>query len=169
MRSVSLFSLLLAACDGSGEDESTKRETSETGAEDIEDTAPEDTAPEDTGGTTQDPIAIAGQYTDIYGTTHSIDDALWQQQYAGYPPSIFAIIDYNNAEQHVIAQNDAANSYFPGLWSRLDWVEHEGHLYYCQTAYSAASESEAVDTPRGDDSDPAAGGCGGFPWTDLTP
>ena len=56
-------------------------------------------------------------------------------------------------------------------------MNHDGELYFCQTAYDAASAEAAQDTPRGDDTDPGTGGCGapnppdspnGFPWSKLT-
>lgn len=114
------------------------------------------------------PLDIAGSYLDNFGTTHEITTSDWQQTY-GTSVTAFAIVSYDNGEQHVIAQNDDANGYNPGLWSRFDWVEGEDVVYVCQTAFDAPSEQDAQDTPRADDSDPATGGCGAFAWSALFP
>jgi hypothetical protein len=125
----------------------------------------------DTGAPAEpDDIAIAGTYVDAFGSEQVITNETWTQTYTGYEPLVFAIASYDNTERVVIAQNGDANSFAPGAWSRFDWVDAaDGHLYYCQSAFDAATEELAVDTPRPDDSDPAGAGCGGFAWTDLTP
>jgi hypothetical protein len=112
-------------------------------------------------------LSIAGTYLDEYGTTHTIDEAAWTTQYAGYPASVFHVSQFDDDGQWLVAQNDPANGYNPDLWSRFDWLTGaDGHLYYCQSAFAAPTEQAAVDTPRDEDLDV---GCGGFPWTDLTP
>jgi hypothetical protein len=81
---------------------------------------------------------------------------------------LFHIAAYSNPFEYVIAQNDAANTFNPSLWSRFDWVTFSSHLYYCQTAYAALTEADAMATPRADASNPAVTGCGGaFAWTAL--
>ncbi len=144
----------LAACDGGETDAITDTTDATTG---------------DTGSPTAEGLAIAGSYDDAFGTHHEIDETTWVQTFGAYDPYVFAIRAYDNAERVVIAQNDEANDYSGGLWSRFDWVESGGHLYICQSAYGAATEAEAEATPRADDADPANAGCGGFSWTDLTP
>lgn len=130
-----------------------------------------DTDTTTTGDTGDSPggLAIAGEYLDGFGTEHTVTDEAWTQQYPGYDPMVFAITGYDNSARWVVAQNDASNAYSANLWSRFDWTEADGHLWYCQSAYDAASEAEAQDTARPDDTDPATLGCGGFSWTDLTP
>jgi hypothetical protein len=138
----------LAACSGGGD-----------GGEDADPTG-------DTGGpTVDDGIDIAGTYVDEFGTEHVVDDVSWTQTYPGYSAWTFAISSYDDEARFVIAQNDPDDPYNAGLWSRFDWT---GDLHVCQTAYAAATEAEALATPRADDTD-LDGGCGGFAWTDLTP
>ncbi|MCB9745491.1 MAG: hypothetical protein H6741_28445 [Alphaproteobacteria bacterium] len=108
-------------------------------------------------------IAIAGTYTDSFDGTHTITDTLWDQGYAS-----FNISQYDNAAAYAIAQNASTNDYSPDLWSRFDWHLEGADLYYCQTAYEAETEQDALDTPAANGAD-LAGGCGGFPWTELTP
>ena len=81
---------------------------------------------------------------------------------------------FSNAQRWMVARNDDANPFFPGAWSRYDWVEVGGVTYYCQTAYGEASEAAARAVPAADPTDPTTGGCGGtwpggFAWTDLHP
>ncbi len=142
-----------------------------------EDVTDEDVAGEDVAGedvTTPDapdsevpvaPLEIAGSYTDGWGTAHEITSQTWTMAGMG----VFHVAGYDNDGNWLVAQNDAANAYSPGLWSRMDWSETQGKLYFCQTAYAAASRQEAEDTPAADATDPTASGCGGFAWTELTP
>jgi hypothetical protein len=125
------------------------------------------TTPTETGG---EPLAIVGSYVDEFGTEHEITEESWTQTFGDYDPSVFRIAGWDDDEQWLVAQNDDANPFNPGAWSRFDWVDPgDGHLYYCQTAYDAPDRPSAEDTLRPDDADPATGGCGGFPWTDLRP
>jgi hypothetical protein len=111
-----------------------------------------------------DPMTVAGTYTDEWGTDHEIREDLWVSSW-----DTFAVADYNNQERYLVAQNDPGAAWFPGHWSRFDWVASEGHLYYCQTRYDGPSEAAAAAAARPDDRDPSGGGCSGFAWTDLTP
>jgi hypothetical protein len=119
----------------------------------------------DTGTTPPEGLAIAGSYTDEFGTEHVIDDVSWTQTFPGYPGTTWTITSYDNDATYVIAQNSADDPFNPSLWSRFDWV---GDLYYCQATFDAPTEADALATPRPDDTDLDAG-CGGFAWTDLTP
>lgn len=158
MRFAIYLILFATACDGA----------KDTGP--MDDTDDTDTGSTDTGtDLPPDPLAIVGIYTDTFGSSHTITDTSWTIQYGSYTPSLFSITAYDNTTMVVLAQNDDLNSYFPLLWSRFDWLELDEHLYYCQTTYNAASESDAASLPRADGSDPTSSGCGGFPWTDLTP
>jgi hypothetical protein len=124
----------------------------------------------DTDTDTPSGLAITGTYTDDFGADHTITDSLWTTAYSGYPTSYFSITAYDNASNYVIAENDAGNSYYGSRFSRFDWhVDGDGDLWFCQTTYNAPTESDALATPRADDSDPANLGCGGFSWAKLTP
>ncbi|MFT7520567.1 MAG: hypothetical protein ACI9MC_002716 [Kiritimatiellia bacterium] len=109
------------------------------------------------------PLAIMGTWADSWGTLHTIDDTNWQQGTFS-----FEIASYDNDVGVVIVHNGADNDWNPGLWSRLDWTESPDGMWYCQTAYDAATQQEAEDTEGANASDPVSGGCGGFPWTQLT-
>jgi hypothetical protein len=111
-------------------------------------------------------IAIAGSYVDDFGAGHDISDTAWVIDYGAYGMSTFALTQYDNPGQYAIGQNDTQNPYNPGLWSRFDWQFSGEDLYFCQTTFDAASEGDALAaTPDTD----LATGCGGFPWSLLTP
>lgn len=113
-------------------------------------------------------LAIVGSYLDDYGSTHVITDSTWTIGMAG-TSSVFHITVVSNADQYLVAQNDATNQYSASLWSRFDWTLDQGVLYYCQTTYDAATEQAALATPRADVNDLTGKGCSSFPWSILTP
>lgn len=123
-----------------------------------------------TTGTVSASLAIAGTWSDTWGTEHVIDDTSWSMGFPGYSPDRFAISQFSNVDQHLIAQNDAANSFYPSLWSRMDWHVNAmtGQVYFCQTGYDRPTEDDALALAEADATDLAAG-CGGFPWTELLP
>ena len=111
--------------------------------------------------------AIFGDFIDNFGGGHWIGEGLWIQTYS---PSVsaFNVTEIDAEGQFLIAENDADNEYNPGLWSRFDWVIADGALYYCQTAFDAATAEDAAAVARADDADPANGGCGVSAWSALT-
>lgn len=112
------------------------------------------------------PLALRGDWTDNWGSAHVIREWTWTMDGVG----VFNVSDYDNAERVLIAQNDPANEYNPGKWSRFDWVEVEDTFYMCQTAFAADTEADARAAAAADATDPTTGGCGegSFPWSSLT-
>lgn len=114
-------------------------------------------------------LDLEGAWLDGWGTSHTISSTTWVQDFGTWH-----VARFSDARRFVVAQNDASNSYHPGLWSRFDWAEHGGHTWYCQTEFGAATEAAAAYATPADATDPASGGCGGawpggFPWTRLDP
>jgi hypothetical protein len=99
-----------------------------------------------------------------------ITNETWTTAYGGHPPSIVHLTSYDNGTRYAVGENDKKKSFNPSLWSRFDWAWDGSDLYFCQTAYDAASEAAAEATPAADSSDltPAGTGCNGFPWSGLT-
>ena len=128
-----------------------------------EDTAmSEDTAVVDTSDTT-DALEFIGSYTDSWGGTLEVTaDSITD----GYG-NAFHISTFDNDGNWLVAQNDAANEYFPELWSLFDWTLDGEQLYYCQAVYDAATADDAQSAAHADSSD-LESGCGGFGWTGLT-
>lgn len=119
------------------------------------------------GGTTSETPEIAGTYTDAFGGTHTVTATRWEQTGEGFA-SGFTITFVNNDEDWAVAQNDATNAFSPSLYSRFEWVEVGGTLYFCQAPYDAATEAAAIDSARPSRTDPATTGCGMFGWSALT-
>lgn len=118
------------------------------------------------GGSTgsTDSLEIDGEWVDDFMGTHSITDTQWVQGF-GMDVYTYTIDHYDNDADVLIAQSADDMT-----WARFDWTNAEdGTLYYCQTAFGAASAEAAEATPRADDSDPAMGGCATFAWSVLNP
>jgi hypothetical protein len=142
-------------------DESTDGDSGETDAGET-DTGETD-AGETAGDGDGDGIEIAGDWTDEWGSMHTISDTQWQQD-----ADVYALTSFDNDLAFAVGQNGPDNAFNPDLWSRFDWAWVGTDLFYCQTSFDAASEADAESTARPDDTDPATGGCGGmFPWTKL--
>lgn len=139
-------------------------EDDDTGADaaPMDATAAADTAP------TPEPIEIAGRYLDDFGGAHTIDDETWRQG-EGEGASTFILLQVDNETDFAIARNGPDNAFSPDLFSRFDWTEDADGLWFCQTAFDAASEAAAAAVPAAEPSDPANTGCGGFAWSALTP
>jgi len=119
-----------------------------------------DEAADETGD--GDPIDILGSYVDDFGYSHTINETHWLSE-----GSTFTILEYDNAEMAIIAQNDPTNAAFPDLFSRFDWAWDGEDLYFCQSVFDGATIDDARN--GGADPDDLAAGCGGFPWSMLTP
>jgi hypothetical protein len=117
---------------------------------------------DDNAETGDEGLAIAGNYVDDFATDHSISEDEWSTG-----DFHFAIVEYDNDEMYVIAQNAETNMFNPGLWSRFDWTWDGDQLYYCQSVFDGA----AIEDARADSGDASdlAMGCQGFPWSLLTP
>jgi hypothetical protein len=116
----------------------------------------------DGGSEGLDPLVIAGEYTDNFGGDHTITSAEWLS--GGFA---FNISAFDNEEQWVLARNDQENAVFPCLWSRFDWTESDGKLYFCQSAFAAESVEAAAAVLRPDTTAPSTRGCGAFAWSEL--
>lgn len=113
-------------------------------------------------------LQITGDWTDQFSTNHTINETNWDMAGAGWS-STFQVLTWNNATQHLIAQNGSTNAWSADLYSRFDWAGFDGvSFYYCQTAYNAATQADAEAVLRADDTNPATSGCGVFPWTLVT-
>lgn len=129
------------------------------------------------GGTTSDTttgaagLEIAGAWLEEFspgmGITHAIAETQWEQL-AEFGDALFHVSEYDNAAGIVVAQGDAANEFFPGLYSRFDWTWDGADLHYCTAVYDAATAAAALAAPASDPDDLETG-CGGFPWSRLVP
>ena len=147
----------LVACDDATDEMTTAGEEATAGEESTAGEEATVTAP-----------SIVGTYVDNYMGNHVITDTTWTQTYEGSAPSTFNFVSVNNDAGFLIAQNGEMNGFAPNLFSRFDWVEQDGALWYCQIAYEAETAEAAEMVTSSDASDPTSGGCGESPWTSLT-
>ena len=177
---------LAMACNGKSDDSGTADGTADDTAATADDSGAADGSDGTDGGGTGDGgggddtggggtggdtgitgIEIAGSWLDNYGGDHVITDDAWVS-FGG--SSTVHLTFHDNDMNYTVGQNDAANTYNPELWSRFDWtVDASGQLWVCQAAYDAADEAAALSAPPADPLDPATTGCGGFPWSSLSP
>ena len=114
------------------------------------------------GGAGAGSLTLEGSYTDNWSGSHVITSTSWSQGSSVY---YFSSIDEQAG--WAVARNSQTNSWYPCLWSRFDWARVSGKLYFCQTAYNAASEEAALSTPAASSANLSTG-CGGFSWSELT-
>ncbi len=124
--------------------------------------------------TEADALAIAGSYSESAGgmvvTNHTITGEVWTQEYLGPMGSTakYHLTKWDNEHRFAVGHNDPANAFGGGLYSRFDWVNSDGALYYCTSAFDAAS-AEAAESATAGNPDDLAMGCGGFGWSKLDP
>ena len=119
------------------------------------------------GSQEQQALEIVGSYSDDWGTTHTITESSWTQHSEGMDDSVFEIAAYDNDADFLVAQGAAGNPFNPGKWSRFDWTESAGALYFCQIVFDAETQEAATANTGADRSDLEAG-CNGFGWSRLT-
>jgi len=107
-------------------------------------------------------LEIVGTYTDDFGGMHEISEDTWING-----DSTFAIVEYKNQADWLVAQNGEDNEFNPGLWSRFDWAWDGDTLYYCQSVFDGATIEDALEGSA--DATDLEMGCGSFAWTNLTP
>ena len=94
----------------------------------------------------EDPLGIAGEWGDEWGSVITISSSVYVS--AGSEPSAIVISQYSAADQYFVGQNAGPGSYYPGNWSRGDWVvDDDGGLHYCSAHYNAADEAAALVAP----------------------
>ena len=105
---------------------------------------------------------ITGTYLDNYGGLQAILEKYWVSGRL-----VFETCSVDNAKKRVIAWNGLRDPYNPGKFSRFEWLNFKGRLWYCQSVFNAASETDAEAASPADPSDPRIGGCGQFEWSTL--
>ena len=114
------------------------------------------------------PHPIEGHFEDDYGIQYRITSTEWTQ----FPSSIYHIVEWNDEEHYVLAQNDSLNSSGANLWTRIDWMTLENmapfEWAFCLSAYEAESLEAARNSPSADRTIPKTG-CAGYPFSRLKP
>lgn len=111
--------------------------------------------------TAKAPIAVGGTWKSDYGTEF-VSSGKW---------AYMAMIRYDNAKRVAITRNPDNDPYNPGKFNRLVWTAPDAKgFWYCQAEFGMATADLAEQSTKTvDGKDPAKGGCGGFPWTQLSP
>jgi len=102
-------------------------------------------------------IAIAGEYSDDFGSDQSISNTAWNNVH-------LSLVD--NEKGYALGRADQSDEWNACLWTKFEWVESEGDTYFCQSGFGSLSECEA-EGAMGTDSTDLEEGCGGFSWSKL--
>lgn len=114
------------------------------------------------------PDQILGNFEDDYGIRYEITNHAFTMQ----PNSIYHIVEINNDQQFLIAQNDANNKYDPELYTRIDWVNFEDmepfQWGFCISAYNASSP-DSIKSVKNINREAPKTGCNGYPFSRMKP
>jgi hypothetical protein len=111
----------------------------------------------------QGALDISGVYATNFGGFEVIDTARW----AGVD-----VVAFDNTARWAVTQNAWDAEYAPSAYNKLVWTApvQDGGLHYCTVTFGEPGQALARDTTKtADEGDLDGEGCGGFPWTKLTP
>ena len=152
--------------DSAGDDDDSAGDDDDSGGDDDDSAGDDDDSAGDDDDSASNPVIplpVYGVWDDTSGF-HAVTDHSWLM-FASWGTGRFNITQ-SDAGGWLIAQNDAGNSFGANLWSKFEWFEASGQLYYCQSTFDAADESAAVSATAADQSN-INQGCGGFGWSTL--
>jgi len=153
--------------DSAGDDDDSAGDDDDSAGDD-DDSAGDD---DDSAGDDDDSAAAGIPQLPVFGVWddtsgfHAVTDHAWLM-HSQWGTSRYDLTAADAGAGWLVAQNAATNSYYPNLWSKFEWFEDNGQLYYCQSTFDAASESAAENAASADPSN-INGGCGGFGWSTL--
>jgi len=112
------------------------------------------------------PALFKGDFVDDYGIRYTITDSVWTQ----LPGARFHILQWNAAEQWLLARNDAANPTAAGLYTRIDITRFSNmepwHWGFCLSAYESTTAADALKVKAADRTTPRTG-CNGYPFSRM--
>ena len=105
-------------------------------------------------------IEVFGRWESNFGGLTAVSRRAWGDS---------RVERFDNVTNTAITQNRADDPWNPGKYNRVQWTDPStGVFHFCMVAFGKDSAADAeADPATADPSDPAAGGCGGFPWTKL--
>lgn len=144
------------ACDDDG-GKATGDTTSSTA-----DTSP-DTSPDTTPDTTADPIELVGVWTSDFG-----EETITAERWDGF--CLQKITSFDNDANAAVLETDGGEGCGAGF-GRVVWTEPtDSGFAYCTTAFGQLTAEAAASAPEsGIDRGDLQTGCGGFPWSALSP
>ncbi len=112
------------------------------------------------------PSLVVGTFEDDHGGRHTVSTTEWWQG----SRTRYHIVMWDTAQRFLIAQNDTANQFDAGKWTRIDWVPLVGMEPYkwafCFSAYNAPTRSAAEETTIARPEAPEVG-CNGYPFSRM--
>jgi len=112
------------------------------------------------------PAFVVGSFQDDYQNQFEISSAEWLQM----PHGRLHVTKWVPEQRYLIAQNDSANRYAPGLWTRIDWVKLQGmppwEWAFCLSAWEAPTADSAEATNVTQPETPRTG-CNGYPYSRM--
>lgn len=112
------------------------------------------------------PEMMDGAFSDDYGSNYTLTATSFRQD----SRTTYHIVEWNPESHYLLARNDMENTYAPGAWSRIDWVQLDDMApwtwAFCLSAYEAATADEARSAEAADRSTPLTG-CFGNPFTRM--
>lgn len=118
-----------------------------------------------------DAISIAGSWEDSYATKITISQYFYVETYFSGTPSLVYISQFSEDDDYLVGLNDGPGSYYPGMYSRIDWTtDADGGLHLCTSHYEAPDEATAlIPAATTDHTLYDTTGCNGFPFSSLAP
>ena len=103
---------------------------------------------------------LVGEWSSLFGD-ETITDTEWNGS---------AIVEFDEAMNFAVTQTPTSSQFKPGLFNKIEYTEPENDsFFYCFVDFGRDTAQEArTSTQTADASNPAVGGCGMFPWTQLT-
>ncbi len=115
------------------------------------------------GGGQDGPIELTGLWEDDFGGSFDIDKDGWGDQ---------QMIEFDNTENVAIIQNLGGIEHFPSNFNKVVWtdVDDDGGFWVCTVGFGHETADLAkADEATGDATNPGEAGCGGFPWSRMSP
>jgi len=114
-----------------------------------------------TDGTGEE-IAAKGAWDDNYGTTTTVTADKW---------GTATIVEFNNEEAWAVVQLPEDDEFNPKKFSVYVW-EHKDEMsgwWFCTASFGkdTAEDAKKAAVDMANTDDPAKGGCGDFPWTEM--
>lgn len=103
---------------------------------------------------------LEGEWTSLFGD-ETITDTEWNGN---------ALIEFDEDMNFAVTQTPTSAQFNPGKFNKIVYTEPEvNSFFYCFVDFGVDTAAMArTSTQTADASDPSVGGCGAFPWTQLT-
>lgn len=110
----------------------------------------------------QGALEVNGEWASTFGGVELVAQGMWGSA---------KVVEYSNADNWAVTQLPETDEFNPNKFNKLVWTEPvDGEFYYCWVDFGLDTADAAKASEKtADSSMPEADGCGGFPWTKLSP